>query len=200
MRGERRERPTTQLRERRLGVLPYLPQWRDLGSGRPRPRRRSNPIVITGVAPNPKGSDVQPQRGEFVVMQNVSEIAVDIGGWHLQDKRSNVLVIPLGTTIQPRSRIFLHTGPGIASGDHVFCHRRRAIWNSQGDVVWLRDASGMLQQTFRYGNEARLNRSTQTEPGDAVSGAQRAHREEWVRGAEAALVVRGPRASDESIP
>jgi hypothetical protein len=110
-----------------------------------------SPIVISGVIPNPKGGDTQQQGGEFVLLENLSQTAIDLSGWRILDTKNTTLVLPYGTVIAPGGRLRVHTGRGLQGPDRVFCKRRRAVWNNVGDTAKLYDPFGQLLQTFSYG-------------------------------------------------
>ncbi len=110
-----------------------------------------NPIIMTGVTPDPSGSDVQEHAGEFVLLENLSDTTFDIGGWFIRDAKGATLVIPFGTAIAGRSRLRVYTGRGKSGTGRVFANRRRAVFNNPGDTVALYDRFGTKRQTFRYG-------------------------------------------------
>ncbi len=111
-------------------------------------------VVITGANPNPPDADVQAYNGEFVVLQNLSQAAVDVGGWFIRDARGVPLVMPYDATIPPGGRLRIYTGPGTDGGGNVYCNRRRAVLNNKGDTLTLFDRSGTLIQRFSYGDAA----------------------------------------------
>ncbi len=111
-----------------------------------------NPIVITGVNPDPRGPDVQEQAGEFVLLENLSDTAFDVSGWFIRDAKGATIVVPLGTTIVGRGRLRVYSARGAGDAEHVFCNRRRAVFNNEGDTVRLFDRFGTQHQKFAYGS------------------------------------------------
>lgn len=109
-----------------------------------------SPVVITGIVPNPPGGDTQWEAGEFVVLENLSNAAISIGGWRLRDKKKT-FVVPRGTVMLPHGRLQLHTGRGTSGPTKVFFQKRQATWNNPGDIAELCDPSGKVLQRFSYG-------------------------------------------------
>jgi hypothetical protein len=107
-------------------------------------------VVITNAFVNPPGSDVAEHNGEYLVVQNVGDTSVDVGGWTLRDAAGATVEIDAGYQIPSNGSLRLYTGPGVNASDRFYGGRRRAMLNNPGDTVMLFDSEGNLRQTFSY--------------------------------------------------
>lgn len=109
-----------------------------------------SPVIISGVHPDPSGADVADHNGEFVVLYNATDQAVDVSGWSLRDAKNHVLTVPRGAAISPRGQLRVYTGPGVTAPGRVYVGRGAPIFNNRTpETVQLFNGSALLH-TFRY--------------------------------------------------
>lgn len=104
------------------------------------PRRN---LTVTVVADAP-GDDHENLNGEYVVVENRTERALEIGRWRLCDLSSRCFRFPEGSRIAPDRRVVVYTGYGTSDGVSFFMNNDRAVWNNDGDEATLYDADGEL--------------------------------------------------------
>ncbi|GAA1355406.1 hypothetical protein GCM10009596_02570 [Arthrobacter rhombi] len=105
-------------------------------------------LAIVDSVNNPAGDDVQPEKGEHVVVRNTTDKAIDASGIILRDAANNILTVGAGYTIAPHGDLRLYTGPGTNSATKYYNGRTASILNNGGDSVALWDARGKLQDVF----------------------------------------------------
>ena len=98
---------------------------------------------------------------EYVEVENVTDEAVDLGGWILMSAaggRNNdqVYRFPTGASIQPGQRCRVYTDEDHPELPCAFRwgYTRSAVWNNGGDKAELRDADGALVDHYCYGDYA----------------------------------------------
>jgi hypothetical protein len=136
----------------------------------------SGVVIMTGVHPNPPGRDVQAFNGEFVLVQNLSQLTADVGGWFIRDSKNVPLVVPIGTTVGPGGHLRVYSGTGQNFAGHIYCNRRRAVLNQAGDTLTLFDRSGHEVQRFSYGRGEQNRKKRPTKGGPASGGRGRGTR------------------------
>lgn len=112
-----------------------------LPAGRPRAD-----VTITHIEYNPSGLDVA---GEYVVVQNQAERAVDLTDWTLSDLANHTFVFP-PLTLKPDLSVRVWTKGGTNTATDLYWGRGAAIWNNIGDRAFLRDREGNLVHIYTY--------------------------------------------------
>lgn len=87
---------------------------------------------------------------ECVTIFNGSPDDISLSGWRILDTRSHVFTFP-PAILPTGGSITVHTGSGSDSDTNLFWGNKRAIWNNDGDVLYLIDDVGILQLTYAYG-------------------------------------------------
>lgn len=118
------------------------------------PLPHTNGIVITEVLANAPGDDVQPERGEHLVLTNTSDRPVNVSNYHVNDAVINRLDVGRGYLLRPGGELRLYTGPGTDSRNprdarhyHDF---GRAVLNNGGDSLALFTRDGTLVDIYAY--------------------------------------------------
>lgn len=89
--------------------------------------------------------------GEHVVLRNVSDQPVDVGGWYLRNQASDRIIVGDGHVIAPGGLLRVHTGPGTDDATAYHDGRATAFWNStHGDSAGLHRADGALVDLYAY--------------------------------------------------
>ncbi|MEU9740379.1 glycerophosphodiester phosphodiesterase family protein [Micromonospora chersina] len=88
---------------------------------------------------------------EHVVLRNVSDEPVDVGGWYLRNQASDRIVVADGHVIPPGGLLRVHTGPGADDATTYHDGRATAFWNStHGDSAGLHRADGVIVDLYAY--------------------------------------------------
>ncbi|HEX5692429.1 MAG TPA: lamin tail domain-containing protein [Roseiflexaceae bacterium] len=105
-------------------------------------------IVIAHVEYDPQGSD---REGEYVLIRNETNEAVDLSGWTLRDSDNKHTFTFPAFTVPPGAEVRLWSGSGAADAANLYWGSRGAIWNNLGDTAFLLDASGNEVSRLSYG-------------------------------------------------
>jgi excisionase family DNA binding protein len=92
-------------------------------------------------------------REQYVCIKNRGSTAVDMTGWHLQDRTGATYDFP-PFTLPPGARLLLHTGKGTDTGTDLYWGRGSSVWRNEGDVVTLFDRLWNLVDQQSYGQES----------------------------------------------
>ena len=115
------------------------------------PAGQARVVVSAGCSQfNAPGNDNQNKEGEWVCFANVGDGAADMSGWTLRDEYGWTYVFP-GFVLPPGGTVRVVTGCGANTADTLFwCKGGTAVWNNDGDTVYLYDAGGNLVTTYGY--------------------------------------------------
>lgn len=103
--------------------------------------------MITGIDYDPAvGRDGD---GEAVTITNVGETPVDMTGWTLSDIAEHTYTFQ-DFILLPGASVVVHICNGEDRDEILFWGRCSAIWNNDGDIAYLRDATGREISTFTY--------------------------------------------------
>lgn len=107
-------------------------------------------ISITAFNYDATGNDNENLNGEYVTFQNNCDSSVKMDGWVVKDEATNAYSfkeIVLGSS----SKVTLYTGSGTDATDKIFWGKNRyAVWNNDGDTLFLRDDKGNLVLSYKY--------------------------------------------------
>ena len=94
------------------------------------------------------GNDNRNLNDEYFVLKNVSGTPIDMSGWTVRDEAGHIFRFPEGFILAPGATVTVYTGCGIRTADKLYWCSNRAIWNNDGDILILKDATG--QEVLRY--------------------------------------------------
>lgn len=103
-------------------------------------------IGIAAVEFNPAGEDLL---GEYVLLENEGAQAVNLSGWTLEDEAGTIYSFP-NFTLAAGGSVRVWVQAGTDDAENLFWGRTQAVWNNNGDVVVLRDATGAEVGRFGY--------------------------------------------------
>lgn len=108
---------------------------------------------------------------EFVELFNLSSDAVDISGWTLSDATAERYSFTADTWIQANSAFVVFGGgsPNLPGIDWQVASDSLSL-NNSGDTITLRDADGLLIDSYAYGSEAGNDQSITRNPEGARGG------------------------------
>ncbi len=98
---------------------------------------------------NAKGNDNLNTNDEYIVFRNSCTYPVNLNGFILKDKANNTYTFP-DITVPEKTKITLHTGPGINNETHLYWGKNHAIWNNNGDELSMWDNNNNLILNYSY--------------------------------------------------
>ncbi len=109
-------------------------------------------IAITNAnfaAPSPEKENLDE---EWVEISNLGTADVSLAGWTLEDAQNHTYKFP-DFSLKAGGVAKVRTGAGNDTLEDLFWNRSSSIWNNDGDVATLKDASGSI--ISRYPEEAK---------------------------------------------
>jgi hypothetical protein len=108
----------------------------------------SGPIHVALIEYNPDGDDAL---GEYIVVENRGETAVDLSNWRLEDSASRAHIFPFpNMMLAPGAQVKIWTGRGADTEDELYWGFGSAIWNNDGDTATLYDNTGTAVDSCSY--------------------------------------------------
>jgi micrococcal nuclease len=108
-------------------------------------------IAIDGQYDAP-GDDNLNLNEEWVRFTNTGAVPLDLSGWRVADESSSHRYQFDELVLAPGSSITLFTGCGSdTAAERYWCNEDSAVWNNDGDTVFLQDPSGntVVTETYR---------------------------------------------------
>ena len=103
---------------------------------------------------NAKGNDCDNLNDEYVTFKNSCIISCDLTNWTVRDESSRDAFVFPDFTFESGATVTLYTGCGTNTKTKSYwCSSGRecdAIWNNNGDTLYLRDSNGNLCQDYTY--------------------------------------------------
>jgi endonuclease YncB( thermonuclease family) len=101
-------------------------------------------VVVGDVMTDPPGDESQSLNDEWVEVTNRGSDAVDLTGWGVQDESSSHrFAFPDGYRLAAGTSVRIHSGEGRpTAADLYWGQAGSAIWNNDGDTVFLVDPAG----------------------------------------------------------
>ncbi len=102
---------------------------------------------------NAEGNDCDNLNDEYVTFKNTCPESIDMTGWTVKDEANHIYAFPDFSLISGAT-VTLYTGTGIDTTTKLYWHNSgnacNAIWNNDGDTLYLRDLNGNLVMSQRY--------------------------------------------------
>ena len=98
---------------------------------------------------NSPSNDHVTVKQECVALKNSSRSSLSLQGWRLLDRKNHIYEFP-DIAIAPKRTISIHTGAGRNGGGKYYWGRKRAVWNNDGDFVFLINPDGILSYCYLY--------------------------------------------------
>lgn len=105
-------------------------------------------VVITEIDPV-QGTGASGLNDERVTFRNNGTASIDMTGWTVKDESTHIYTFN-NFSLAPGQSVSLRSGEGTDNLINVYWHMESSIWNNDGDVCFLRDASGLLVDGWRY--------------------------------------------------
>ncbi|HWL36128.1 MAG TPA: lamin tail domain-containing protein [Frankiaceae bacterium] len=119
------------------------------------PAEAAGPLQIVWVNYDPAGQDDGTNASvnkEYVTIKNTATSTTRcLTGWKVRDVRGNMYTFGRFCLAAGKS-VHLHTGVGADSATRRFWGRDWHLWDNAGDTAYLRNASGTLMDSCRWGN------------------------------------------------
>jgi len=106
-------------------------------------------IEIWFDSPGPDNVSNKSLNGEWVKVQNVTNVKKKITGWILHDSSSHRYIFP-PTVLPPHATLRVHTGRGIKNPHNRFWGSTTYIWNNSGDTARLANANAVIVNRCGY--------------------------------------------------
>lgn len=137
---ERYERTAAAAREDRRGL------WRcataDADAGTTEGAVDGTGFEVVAINYDATGNDNENRNDEYVTFRNAGDDPLDVSGWTVADEAGHSYTFPDGTVVDPGAAVTLRTGPGTDTETTYHWGRSGAVWNNDGDVVVVRNATG----------------------------------------------------------
>jgi len=112
----------------------------------------SDCISISNFHYDAAGNDNYNLNDEYVVFRNNCDSPVNMTGWTVKDAITHIYYFPT-FVLNPRMSVTLYTGAGVDSSTKLYWGEySQAVWNNDGDTLYLRDPEGDLVLVYSYGN------------------------------------------------
>jgi endonuclease YncB( thermonuclease family) len=106
-------------------------------------------LTIAKVSPKISGETANSLNQEFVVIENRGTNVVDLTGWSLSDESNHRYLFP-NFLLAPKARVTVRTGLGKNTATDLYWGSRSAIWNDNGDAIFLKDSKGRIVLSHVY--------------------------------------------------
>jgi micrococcal nuclease len=90
------------------------------------------------IAPNPEKENLNM---EWIEILNVGDADCSMDGWTLSDQQNHTYAFS-NFTMKAGATVRVHSGSGNDTASDLYFNRKVPIWNNEGDVATLKDASG----------------------------------------------------------
>jgi endonuclease YncB( thermonuclease family) len=100
-------------------------------------------LAVSGMQAKSPTSGSKNLNEEFVVLENQGKRDINMTGWTLSDESHHRYLFP-NFVLPAKSKVTIHTGLGSNTAMDLFWGNRVAIWNDDGDTVFIRDTEGHL--------------------------------------------------------
>lgn len=135
---ERYERTAAAARDDRRGLWSCLDAEGDTPGG----AISDTPLQVAEINYDAAGNDNENRNDEYVTFQNTGTDPLDISGWIVADDGGHAYTFPDETVVDPGAEVTLRTGSGTDTETTYYWGETGAIWNNDGDVVTVRNATG----------------------------------------------------------
>jgi|GEM_PF-583893 len=92
---------------------------------------------VSFVAPSPEKENLND---EWVEISNLGDMDEDLTGWTLEDEQNHTYMFQ-GFILKAGASVKIHTGVGNDTSSDLYWNKNTSIWNNNGDVATLKDAS-----------------------------------------------------------
>ncbi|OFV68312.1 MAG: micrococcal nuclease [Candidatus Syntrophoarchaeum caldarius] len=102
---------------------------------------------------NAEGNDCYNLNDEYVTFKNTCTESIDMTGWSVKDEANHIYTFP-DFELAGGATVTLYTGSGMDTKRALYWnssgHTCNAIWNNDGDTLYLREVGGNLVISYSY--------------------------------------------------
>ncbi|WP_424004744.1 lamin tail domain-containing protein [Haloarcula salina] len=106
------------------------------------PEQTGDGLIVAKIHEDASGNDHENENDEYVVFENTGETTLDLSGWTVEDEAEHTYRFPAGFELDPGSKVTLYTGSGADTDSELYWGSDAAIWNNNGDTVYVLDEDG----------------------------------------------------------
>ncbi|MFB6311662.1 MAG: lamin tail domain-containing protein [Salinirussus sp.] len=125
-------------------------QCTKVGSATPIATAESNALSLMEIHADAAGNDNENLNDEFIVFENTGEQPLELAGWTISDAAGHTYVVPSGVSLDPGQMLTLYTGDGTDNATALYWGSETAIWNNDGDTVFVSNSTGQLRLERSY--------------------------------------------------
>ncbi len=111
-------------------------------------------IYIVDFHYNAEGNDNYNLNDEYVIFGNKCSYSIDMSGWTVKDETASHIYTFPSFVLEAGAKFTLYTGTGTDTNSALYWGRTpgnyAAIWNNDGDTLFLRDSNGNLVLSYSY--------------------------------------------------
>ncbi|MBI5872089.1 thermonuclease family protein [archaeon] len=109
----------------------------------------TNCISIINFHYNAVGNDNENLNDEYVVFKNKCD-PINLNGWSVKDEATHIYTFK-NFILSKDATFTLYSGSGSDTNDKLYWNSKKyAIWNNDGDTLYLRDNNGNLVLSYSY--------------------------------------------------
>ncbi len=106
-------------------------------------------IVVSQMRADAAGDDNKNLNDEYFVLKNTSTKPINLTGWTVKDAATHIYTFP-SFILGGNASVTIFTGSGSNTAVELYWGSTRAIWNNDGDTLYLRDKNGNLVLEYTY--------------------------------------------------
>jgi len=96
------------------------------------------------IAPAPEKENLNM---EWIEILNAGDADCSMDGWTLSDQQNHTYAFA-NITLKASASVRVHSGIGNDTASDLYFNRKIPIWNNEGDVATIRDASGKMVAVY----------------------------------------------------
>lgn len=124
--------------------------WRCRSPGGTATPTADGPLRLVTIQADAPGDDHENLNGEYLVLENVANMTLELGGWTISDDGGHTYTVPDGFTLAPGARVTVYTGDGDDNATTLYWGADSAVWNNGGDTVVVRTANDTVVLEHAY--------------------------------------------------
>ncbi len=102
------------------------------------------------------GNDNDNLNDEYLILGNKGDAPIDMTEWTITDEANHRYTFPL-FILDPEEMVLLYSGLGQNTEESLYWGNQGAIWNNDGDTLYLRNAGGELIFYYEYPPDTLMN-------------------------------------------
>ncbi len=107
-------------------------------------------VVIEDLEADAPGPDGENPNGEFVIIANAGQSAVNLDGWTVRDESSRHRYTFGELLLSPGASVTVFSGSGIDSDEELYWNATDPVWSNGGDTAYLLDPAGNYHARRTY--------------------------------------------------